>query len=956
MRRAWCVFEMAAFMKAHGEDAKLVIRPTFFGPCSVASVAGLAGVLVVNVTTFYFTNGYIAVVATAAANLRLALLLLSVTSFMFAAVSSFRRYYASVEEMQMQLKDFAIEDTLTYCCTRNHRDESGNPIPICDRQIIVDCIVAWFGSTDAFNQRVRERMQAALVPKLGHLSFSYSWMVACCIPYLWASMAPVFLNALVEDWSYSADSALRIIAWWLGGFPIMGLSVLAVSKVTSRQCSRCISFLVNLLASWIIMPIYIGIELWITMLEHTYPFPTGQALYVGSLLAVAHCFAVFHRSLCEATAAFFSSVQKGDLPLRDVADRNFASSSFALLFALPGLELIANASIKRQTTSSAVEPQPKRHKCHQCKLGDSCNPENAEVGVEFLQRKLSLAPRRPHVLLFVADDVGWAGLGVHRTARNTAEAQGKAETQTPNLDALVRQGVLLERHYTSSTSAPSRSSLLSGRLPRRFPQVPEGISTPQMFWNPQDNVSGFYGIPRNMTGIGRKMKEAGYATHFIGKWDVGFATPEHAPLGRGFDSFLGNLQSMNDYWSKDHAGEKWLLDTCLNNFQDFSLHNATYRGGVEGAVAAELGCGERVKGKSFTDIGCNKDDRKECLPESCFEESMFLEYATKLLKDHEPSTPLFLVYSSHLVHVPLQTTRSALKLEEAVQGVLAKAGLERKFAWTKRRRALAANLMYLDGVMGRLVDALKERQMFEDTLIIFISDNGGSVHLRGGGNNYPLKSGKAADFEGGVRTNAFISGGFVPAEHRGSTFHGVIHIADWYATLCDLAGVSHFDQAAADANKVQRVKNLPLLGDVDGRPQMQHILSGSNGRPDALHLSRHAVLKWPYKLVTGEQEFSFWPGPVFPNCSSVHPEFPRVDVFGHGVRIEADDSTYREYAMVEDCGTGCLYDIEADPGEHANLANQARYQAVLTDLQEELERLNKDASTAALAKSLRWGL
>ncbi|CAE7792603.1 Arsb, partial [Symbiodinium sp. CCMP2456] len=586
-----------------------------------------------------------------------------------------------------------------------------------------------------------------------------------------------------------------------------------------------------------------------------------------------------------------------------------------------------------------------------CNRHDSCIPENGAADVEFLQRKLSLAPRRPHVLLFVADDVGWAGLGVHRTARNPAEVQGKAETQTPNLDALVREGVLLERHYTSSTSAPSRSSLLSGRLPGRFPPVPEGISTPQMFWNPQDNVSGFYGIPRNMTGIGRKMKQAGYATHFIGKWDVGFATPEHAPLGRGFDSFFGNLQSMNDYWSKDHAGEKWLLDTCLNNFQDFSFHNATYRGGVEGAVAAELGCSERVKGKSFTDIGCNKDDPKECLPESCFEESMFLEYAMKLLKNHEPSTPLFLVYSSHLVHVPLQTTRSALQLEDIVQHHLVKAGLERKFAWTKRRRALAANLMYLDSVMGTLVEALKERQMFEDTLIIFISDNGGSVHLRGGGNNYPLKSGKAADFEGGVRTNAFISGGFVPAEHRNTTFHGVIHISDWYATLCDLAGVSHFDEAAAEANKVLGPKGLPLLGDVDGRPQMQHIFSGTNGRTDALHLSRHAVLKWPYKLVTGDQEFSFWPGPVFPNCSSVHPEFPRVDVFGHGVRIESDDATYREYAMVEDCGTGCLYDVAADPSEHSNLANQAQYQAVLTDLQEELERLNSDASTADMGQA-----
>ena len=54
---------------------------------------------------------------------------------------------------------------------------------------------------------------------------------------------------------------------------------------------------------------------------------------------------------------------------------------------------------------------------------------------------------------------------------------------------------------------PVRCSLISGRLPRHFPPLPEGLSTTQMFWNPADNVSGFYGIPRNMTGIGRKLKD-----------------------------------------------------------------------------------------------------------------------------------------------------------------------------------------------------------------------------------------------------------------------------------------------------------------------------------------------------------------------------------------------------------------------------------------------------------------
>ena len=275
---------MAAFIKAHEGDAKLLIRPTFQGPCSVAFHAGVAGVLVVNLTTFYFAN---TLDISTNSLLRLALILLSITSFMFAAVSSFRRYYMSVQEMQLQLRNFAIEDTLTHCCSQDHKDASGNPIPICDKQIIIDCIVNWFGSTDAFNQRVRERMGVALLPQLGHFSFSYSWMVACSIPVLMAYMAKPFYAAFTGDWSFVTDQVLFIMAWWLGAFPILTMCVLALSNVLSRNFSRYFSFLVNLLASWVVLPIYIGIETWIGLLSSMFLFPVGQALYAGSLVAIA---------------------------------------------------------------------------------------------------------------------------------------------------------------------------------------------------------------------------------------------------------------------------------------------------------------------------------------------------------------------------------------------------------------------------------------------------------------------------------------------------------------------------------------------------------------------------------------------------------------------------------------------------------------------------------------------
>ena len=214
--------------------------------------------------------------------------------------------------------------------------------------------------------------------------------------------------------------------------------------------------------------------------------------------------------------------------------------------------------------------------------------QECDENVELLQRKLSLEPRKPHVLFFIADCMGWAGLGAHRTAGNAAEAQGKAETQTSVLDGLIRDGVLLERHYATSSSGPSRYSLISGRLPHSLPQLSENnLSKPGQLWNPEDNVSGFVGIPRNMTGIGSKLKQGGYATHYVGKWAAGHASPEHTPFGRGFDSFLGYLGAGNSYWSKVEDPLSAGPEICRKKFQDFSLYNATYRGAVEGMIAAE---------------------------------------------------------------------------------------------------------------------------------------------------------------------------------------------------------------------------------------------------------------------------------------------------------------------------------------------------------------------------------
>ena len=108
---------------------------------------------------------------------------------------------------------------------------------------------------------------------------------------------------------------------------------------------------------------------------------------------------------------------------------------------------------------------------------------------------------------------------------------------TPNIDALAAEGIILDRFYAYRFCSPSRSSFLSGRNPIH---VNTG-NDPLTLWNPQDPVSGFAGIPRNMTTIATKLGEVGYNTIQSGKWHTGLATATHTPRGRGFKHSLTYL-------------------------------------------------------------------------------------------------------------------------------------------------------------------------------------------------------------------------------------------------------------------------------------------------------------------------------------------------------------------------------------------------------------------------------
>ena len=455
----------------------------------------------------------------------------------------------------------------------------------------------------------------------------------------------------------------------------------------------------------------------------------------------------------------------------------------------------------------------------------------------------SPAADKPHIVYILADDWGWANVGYHRNPPTR-------EVDTPNIDSLVKEGLELDQFYVYPFCSPSRSSLISGRLPIHVNVINGGINK----YNPDDPVSGYAGIPRNMTGIAAKLKEAGYATHQVGKWHAGGATPDHIPTGRGFDTSFGYLQAANDYYTE--------VDGNCNGTDIVDLWDSN---------------------KPATGVNGTGIDH--------YEEALFEERLMKIVNNHDTSTPLFLFYAAHLMHRPLEVP------DRYVQ----------KFSFIddKNRQYYHAMVKYLDDVVGNLTTALRKRGMWDNLLLVTTSDNGGPLT---GANNYPMKGGKFSQWQGGIRVNGFVSGGYLPEKMRGQKSEGYIHITDWYATFCALAGVDPTDKAAAKAN-------LPPIDSLNMWP----LISGANStspRTD-IPVTYYTLISDDYKIATGVLNFSIYTGPQFPNTTTKSSEV---------------DTKY-------DCGNGCLFNIKEDPYEYNNLAT--KMPDVLKTMQKKLKEYQK---------------
>ncbi|XP_041485158.1 arylsulfatase B-like [Lytechinus variegatus] len=296
--------------------------------------------------------------------------------------------------------------------------------------------------------------------------------------------------------------------------------------------------------------------------------------------------------------------------------------------------------------------------------------------------------------------------------------------KTPILDQLASQGVKLENYYVQPICSPSRSQLMTGRY-----QIHTGLQH-FVIIAPQPNS-----LPLNETTLPQKLKESGYATHLVGKWHLGFYKNECMPLQRGFDSSFGYLSGMQDYWTHFRsgpfpwfeAGDHWLgIDYWDNN-----------------RVAWE-----------YTGI---------------YSQFVFTERAQRVIQQHNPNQPLFLYLPLQSVHGPLQVPDKYKKPYAHFNNA--------------NRETYAGMVATMDEAVGKIVDSLKETGLWEDTVLVFTTDNGGDPGVAG--INWPLRGTKNSLWEGGVHGTGFITGPMIPARMQGTVNKDLMHISDWFPTLIE---------------------------------------------------------------------------------------------------------------------------------------------------------------------------
>lgn len=454
-----------------------------------------------------------------------------------------------------------------------------------------------------------------------------------------------------------------------------------------------------------------------------------------------------------------------------------------------------------------------------CLLGSS-----VMVGQSSRETKNSPESSLPNILLIVADDLGYSDLGCYG-----------GEIKTPQLDQLAKEGIRFTRFHTAPYCAPSRAMLLTGN-----DHHTAGMGS-------QDLVTDQYGYEGHVTdrviALPELLRTVGYQTYMTGKWHLGLR-PEDNPKEKGFDHSFVNLQGVGNHLS----GRGWTTENPMTRYTE-NGQPATWKKGV-------------------------------------FSTDLYTDKIIQFLEENQEDTRPFFVYAAYTApHWPLQVDEIYSKKyqgtydkgyeilkEQRIKGLKnfgivppslvpppnhpsvrpwSALSTEEKRIEARKMELYAGMVDNLDHNIGRLFDYLKDRGKWENTLIIFLSDNGAAgedfymnpfdpfvrEHYHNDYENMgeedsfisygppwaeagaaPYRYYKAHTTEGGMVAPMIISGKSI--QRKNVINKDFISIMDLAPTIYELTGVQYPDRYLG-------LKRKPLKGEsmapyLSGKDQMTH--------------------------------------------------------------------------------------------------------------------------------------
>ncbi len=419
--------------------------------------------------------------------------------------------------------------------------------------------------------------------------------------------------------------------------------------------------------------------------------------------------------------------------------------------------------------------------------------------VVFASVGLASGAEQPNIIILFADDLGYGELG----------CQGNPEIPTPHIDSIAANGVRFTSGYVAGPNcSPSRAGLLTGRIPTRF-----GYE-----FNPTGarNEEPGFGLPPEQVTIAETLKGAGYTTGLIGKWHQG-GQAKHHPFRHGFDEFFGFTHEGHYFVPPPYKGVTTML------------RRKTLPGGRKGRWVGD-------KGLIYsTHMGSNEPDYDANNPivrggQPVIEEEYLTDALTREAVDfidRHDDKPFLLYLAYNAVHSPLQGADAYMKKFAHIDDI--------------HRRIFAAMLANMDDSVGAVLQQLRKSGLEDNSLVFFLSDNGGPTRELTS-SNLPLRGSKGQMYEGAIRVPFMVQWkGQLPA---GKTYQNPVSSMDIFATAAAIA-------SAAPPEKLEGVNLIPYLtGQDNTRPH--ETLFWRQGGKTAMRHGDWKLVRMGGKLRTGD--------------------------------------------------------------------------------------------------------